>query len=172
MICQRLFPTLDNRTIEQAVQFVDALDTDIVQHRRFGAQGGPWEFNLRDTTRWLSLVQGNGLLSAGNAQDFVNLLFTQRFATLGAVLALPILTAITVFCWSTHVYPTATIATLMWLGTLGLVMWDFHKWRGVFARDDRPHDLRIERLVAGRTEYLWKVLRLDPAQQHVGVGHR
>lgn len=79
MICQRLFPTLESRTIEQAVQFVDALDTDIVQHRRFGAQGGPWEFNLRDTTRWLSLVQGNGLLSAGNAQDFVDLLFTQRF---------------------------------------------------------------------------------------------
>jgi midasin len=61
------------------VQFVDTLETDIVHHRRFGAQGGPWEFNLRDTTRWLSLVQGAGLLSAGSAQDFVNLLFTQRF---------------------------------------------------------------------------------------------
>jgi midasin len=79
MICQRLFPTLEDRTIEQAVQFVDTLETDIVHHRRFGAQGGPWEFNLRDTTRWLSLVQGAGLLSAGSAQDFVNLLFTQRF---------------------------------------------------------------------------------------------
>jgi midasin len=79
MICQRLFPTLDDRTIEQAVQFVDTLETEIVHHRRFGAQGGPWEFNLRDTTRWLSLVQGAGLLSAGSAQDFVNLLFTQRF---------------------------------------------------------------------------------------------
>jgi midasin len=79
MICQRLFPTLEAHTIEQAVQFVDALETDIVHHKRFGAQGGPWEFNLRDTTRWLSLVQGAGLLSAGTAQDFVNLLFTQRF---------------------------------------------------------------------------------------------
>lgn len=79
MICQRIFPTLDEATIKQAVEFVDALETDIVHHRRFGAQGGPWEFNLRDTTRWLSLVQGQGLLSAGSAQDFVNLLFTQRF---------------------------------------------------------------------------------------------
>ncbi len=69
------------------------------------------------------------------------LLFTQRFATVGAVLALPILSTITVFCWSTRVYPTATIATLMWLGTVGLVVWDFHKWRGIFARDDRAHDL-------------------------------
>jgi midasin len=79
MICQRLFPTLDENTIKQAVQFVDALDTDIVHHRRFGSQGGPWEFNLRDTTRWLSLVQGGGLLTAGSAKDFVSMLFTQRF---------------------------------------------------------------------------------------------
>jgi uncharacterized membrane protein YphA (DoxX/SURF4 family) len=70
------------------------------------------------------------------------LLFTQRFALLGALVALPILTTITVFCWSTQVYPTATIATLMWLGTLGLVSWDFHKWRGVFARDEGAHEPR------------------------------
>src|SRR5690349_14630379 len=33
------------------------------------------------------------------------LLLTQRFALLGAVLALPVVTAIMVFCWSTAVYP-------------------------------------------------------------------
>src|SRR5688500_3998399 len=37
------------------------------------------------------------------------LLFTQRFARWGAYLALPIITAIMVFCWSTRVYPTATV---------------------------------------------------------------
>ncbi len=63
------------------------------------------------------------------------LLCTQRFATLGAFVALPILSAITVFCWSTGVYPTATVATLMWLGTVGLVIWDVDKWRGVLARE-------------------------------------
>ena len=63
------------------------------------------------------------------------LLFTQRFATLGALIALPILTAITAFCWSTRVIPTASIATMMWLGTVGLVFWDYEKWRGVFVRD-------------------------------------
>lgn len=71
------------------------------------------------------------------------LLFTQRFATLGALVALPILTAITAFCWSTQVYPTAAIATLMWLGTAGLVLWDVEKWRGIFARDDRPREISI-----------------------------
>jgi hypothetical protein len=63
------------------------------------------------------------------------LLCTQRFATLGALIALPILTAITAFCWSTAVYPTAMIATLMWLGTIGLLAWDLDKWRGIVARD-------------------------------------
>lgn len=63
------------------------------------------------------------------------LLCTQRFATLGALVALPILSAITAFCWSTAVYPTATIATLMWLGTIGLVLWDVDKWRSIVARE-------------------------------------
>lgn len=64
------------------------------------------------------------------------LLCTQRFALLGAFVALPILTAITAFCWSTRVIPTATVATMMWLGTIGLVLWDIDKWRGVVAREE------------------------------------
>lgn len=75
------------------------------------------------------------------------LLITQRFATLGALLALPVITAITVFCWSTHVYPTATVATLMLLGTVGLALWDWPCWRGVVGEvavpEPAPLDLRI-----------------------------
>lgn len=83
------------------------------------------------------------------------LLFTQRFATVGALIALPILTAITAFCWSTGVYPTATVATLMWLGTVGLVVWDLDKWRGVLVRDDRPHELRVAPIEAPIDLRLW-----------------
>jgi uncharacterized membrane protein YphA (DoxX/SURF4 family) len=54
------------------------------------------------------------------------LLLTQRFARAGALLALPVITAITVFCWSTGVVPTAIVATLMLLGVVALVAWD---WR-------------------------------------------
>lgn len=61
------------------------------------------------------------------------LLFTQRFALAGALLALAILTVITTFCWSTAVVPTAIVTTLMWLGTLGLVGWDFARWRPIFS---------------------------------------
>lgn len=65
-------------------------------------------------------------------------LMTGRFAFLGAVAALPVLTAILAFCWSTKVYPTASVVTLMWLGTLGLVVWDWALWRGVVR--DEPLD--------------------------------
>jgi uncharacterized membrane protein YphA (DoxX/SURF4 family) len=61
------------------------------------------------------------------------LLLTQRLALIGALVMLPVLTAIMVFCWSTAVYPTATVATSMWLGVVGLVMWDLPRWRGVLT---------------------------------------
>ena len=83
------------------------------------------------------------------------LLCTQRFATLGAFVALPILTAITAFCWSTEVYPTATVATLMWLGTIGLVFWDYDKWRGVLARDGAARTIEVAPLEARIDLGLW-----------------
>jgi uncharacterized membrane protein YphA (DoxX/SURF4 family) len=52
------------------------------------------------------------------------LLFSQRWARAGALIALPIITAIMVFCWSTGVVPTATVATLIFLGVALLLLWD------------------------------------------------
>ncbi|KAI7662989.1 midasin, partial [Hortaea werneckii] len=80
LICQRSFPQVEVSTLKQAIAFVDRLDDEVVRRRRFGANGGPWEFNLRDVFRWLSLLSSEkGLLQAGNARDCVELLFTQRF---------------------------------------------------------------------------------------------
>lgn len=59
------------------------------------------------------------------------LLMTQTFATLGALMALPVTTCITVFCWSTGVIPTAIVATMMLFGTITLVAWDLDRWLGV-----------------------------------------
>ncbi|RMY02025.1 hypothetical protein D0868_08182 [Hortaea werneckii] len=80
LICQRSFPQVEISTLKQAIAFVDRLDDEVVRRRRFGANGGPWEFNLRDVFRWLSLLSSEkGFLQAGNARDCVELLFTQRF---------------------------------------------------------------------------------------------
>ncbi len=56
------------------------------------------------------------------------LLMTQTFATLGALMTLPVMTCIMVFCWSTGVIPTAIVTTLMLGGTVTLVLWDLDRW--------------------------------------------
>lgn len=56
------------------------------------------------------------------------LLMTQTFALLGALMTLPVITCIVVFCWSTGVIPTATVTTLMLGGTLLLLAWDAERW--------------------------------------------
>jgi hypothetical protein len=63
------------------------------------------------------------------------LLSTQYLALAGAFVALPILTAICVFVWSTiGLTPTAVVASLMLLGVLGLIVWDVDRWGAVFGR--------------------------------------
>ncbi|MBP9086757.1 MAG: hypothetical protein KBG15_11600, partial [Kofleriaceae bacterium] len=57
------------------------------------------------------------------------LLFSQRFTLAGAALALPIITAITAFTWSTAVPFTATVVTLMLLGVVALLLWELPRWR-------------------------------------------
>lgn len=66
------------------------------------------------------------------------LLMTQRRATLGAVLALPIATAIAGFCWSTARPPTVIVTTLIVVGLLGLIAWEPRAWLGLVAPTAPP----------------------------------
>lgn len=66
------------------------------------------------------------------------LLMTQSYAALGALMALPVITSITVFCWSTGVVPTAIVTTLMLCANLLLVVWDVDRWMPILRRADRP----------------------------------
>jgi len=59
------------------------------------------------------------------------LLMTQRRATLGAAVALPIATAIAGFCWSTARAPTVVVTTLLVLGLVALLVWELRAWRPV-----------------------------------------
>ncbi len=61
------------------------------------------------------------------------LLMTQHRAALGAALALPVMSAILAFCWSTAVYPTAIVVTLMVAGLCGLLVWELPAWRPLVA---------------------------------------
>lgn len=69
-------------TIRRMIKFISNLETAIVTERAFGSQGSPWEFNLRDTLRWLHLLTSKDpLLSTGKVDDFLNLIIRQRFRT-------------------------------------------------------------------------------------------
>ncbi|KAF1990977.1 midasin [Aulographum hederae CBS 113979] len=80
LISKQAFPDVDDSHTAKLIEFVAEVDTAVVQNRRFGSQGGPWEFNLRDISRWLQLmICKEDLLPAICSQDLVDIIFTQRF---------------------------------------------------------------------------------------------
>jgi midasin len=83
LICKQLFPVIKEKQIAAVTRFVDKLETDVVQRQVFGAQGSPWEFNLRDTIRWLQLqTKTDSILVAGQSYDFCDIIFRQRFRSI------------------------------------------------------------------------------------------
>ncbi|RYP31829.1 hypothetical protein DL767_005560 [Monosporascus sp. MG133] len=80
LIAQHNFPTVPTKTIEQMIRFISNLDEHTVVHRSFGSHGSPWEFNLRDTLRWLHLLTSTDpLLSTASVDDFLGIAIRQRF---------------------------------------------------------------------------------------------
>lgn len=74
LICTKMFPHIEIAEVNKLISFVAALDEQVVHLRAFGALGSPWEFNLRDTLRWLQLLGAEG-----SARDFLDTVFIQRF---------------------------------------------------------------------------------------------
>jgi midasin len=82
LICKHNFPSVPDELISTITDFVSLLEDQIIHRRRFGSQGGPWEFNLRDILRWLQLLSSSApFLVGANPSDFLNLIFRQRFRT-------------------------------------------------------------------------------------------
>ncbi|KAF2634774.1 midasin [Massarina eburnea CBS 473.64] len=78
LICSKVFPSIEDDEVRKLISFVAQLDEQVVDRRAFGSLGAPWEFNLRDTLRWLQLVSGS---FSGSARDFLGVVFAQRFRT-------------------------------------------------------------------------------------------
>ncbi|KAF5102622.1 hypothetical protein D0Z00_000332 [Geotrichum galactomycetum] len=84
MISQYLFPNISQDIIKKLIHFVLELDTEVAVKRSFGHLGSPFEFNLRDTMRWLGLLNESSFLDAGYGPDeFLNILVKDRFRTPG-----------------------------------------------------------------------------------------
>lgn len=80
LICKRLSAKVTPGQAEQMVKFVSALNTQLLNNRRFGSLGGPWEINLRDLSRWLTLLERSELCS--QPSQFLDVIISQRFRTL------------------------------------------------------------------------------------------
>ncbi len=95
-------------------------------------QGGPF-FNFLDALHenliyyefigWAQFIAGA-------------LLITQRYATVGAMIYFPIILNIMVFTVFSIGSLTPYIASLMCLGTLYLLLWDYNKWMNIFKKDN------------------------------------
>ncbi|KAJ4294136.1 AAA ATPase midasin [Kalmusia sp. IMI 367209] len=77
LICSKIFPEIAEDDVRKLIAFVAELDEQVVTHRAFGHLGAPWEFNLRDTLRWLQLLTSQHF--SGTARDFLDTIFAQRF---------------------------------------------------------------------------------------------
>ncbi|KAK8036696.1 hypothetical protein PG993_008679 [Apiospora rasikravindrae] len=80
MIAQHNFPNVPVETVQNLISFISSLDEEVVVRRSFGASGAPWEFNLRDTLRWLQLLTSQDpLLATAKVDDFLDIVIRQRF---------------------------------------------------------------------------------------------
>ena len=77
LICSKVFPNIDADEVKKLITFVSELDDQVANRRAFGTLGAPWEFNLRDTLRWLQLLASKSF--SGSARDFLDAIFAQRF---------------------------------------------------------------------------------------------
>lgn len=80
LIAGKRYPNVPRDTIQMMIRFVSALDYETSIRKSFGAHGSPWEFNLRDSLRWLELLAADDkLLASAKASDFLDIIITQRF---------------------------------------------------------------------------------------------
>ncbi|TGJ85619.1 hypothetical protein E0Z10_g3140 [Xylaria hypoxylon] len=80
LIASHNFPSVSSETVSRMIKFISKLEKRILVERAFGSQGSPWEFNLRDTLRWLHLLTSSDpLLSTGTVDNFLNIAIRQRF---------------------------------------------------------------------------------------------
>ncbi|EPE08841.1 denitrification regulatory protein nirq [Ophiostoma piceae UAMH 11346] len=77
-IANKRYPGISADTVRNITNFVAALEREVIQNRSFGLQGAPWEFNLRDTLRWLELAASP---HASSVQDYFDITVRQRFRT-------------------------------------------------------------------------------------------
>ena len=81
LISHQIFPNIPSEDCSKMIAFMSKLEEEVVIKKTWGTSGGPWEFNLRDTLRWLSLYNSkhNFIKEGLTLGDFLNMIVCQRF---------------------------------------------------------------------------------------------
>ncbi|KAI5016290.1 hypothetical protein ZWY2020_006141 [Hordeum vulgare] len=78
-ICKSRYPLLSDDLLRNLICFNNRLFTDTMIHRKYGQEGSPWEFNLRDIMRSCDMIAGSPDTSKNDC--FLNTIYLQRMRT-------------------------------------------------------------------------------------------
>ncbi|KAL0877422.1 hypothetical protein Bca101_027127 [Brassica carinata] len=78
-ICRSLYPSIPSPLLSKLITLNRQLHDGTMVDRKFGHDGSPWEFNLRDVIRSCQFVQGEKYDL--EVESFLNVLYVQRMRT-------------------------------------------------------------------------------------------
>ncbi|KAG5419016.1 hypothetical protein I9W82_003735 [Candida metapsilosis] len=78
-ILSHVYPSVDFSQSSKLIQFMSTIEGEVVVKKQWGHSGSPWEFNLRDSLRWLSLYTAKNLQADTKISDFMDMIICQRF---------------------------------------------------------------------------------------------
>ncbi|KAH7340561.1 hypothetical protein B0J17DRAFT_704975 [Rhizoctonia solani] len=81
VICGLIDPSMDS-SLANMLTFNERLCEQVIDQGRFGREGSPWEFNLRDLIRWISLWKSPGLPSTDSPLEYIEDAYLSRFRSL------------------------------------------------------------------------------------------
>ncbi|KAL3228604.1 Midasin [Nakaseomyces bracarensis] len=79
LIARHLYPDIPEATVANIIRFISLLEEYVVKKKQWGTLGSPWEFNLRDTLRWLKLISSTN--DTKQILSFTETIVTERFRT-------------------------------------------------------------------------------------------
>ncbi|XXG76315.1 hypothetical protein AAC387_Pa08g0684 [Persea americana] len=78
-ICSSLYPTISKELLSKLIHFNNRLYEDTMLSSRFGQDGSPWEFNLRDIIRSCQIIESAPEKS--RIYSFLDIVYIQRMRT-------------------------------------------------------------------------------------------
>jgi len=80
-ITTNMFPSIPEGLLRKMITFNDQLFRETMVLGLYGRKGSPWEFNLRDISRWCTLMVDHQSDGAWDPSQFVDLIYIQRMRT-------------------------------------------------------------------------------------------